>query len=317
MLIFTVRQPFFNLDESNPAEVDYEALVAEHFSEDSADDVQPEVDTDVEEEETEDVSEDVVEPDTDEEEQEVDEDEESEEDTLDEDTEIDMGEGRQPVKLSELKQGYLRQSDYTKKTQELAAQRKEFESEKEALKDTAEFDKYLSSNPYLKQKFIEMAQVWNGTDPFDIEEVMSDAGYAKYINHFMAENAKLKQELESLKGDYESLNFNQSMKQLESDLKAEYGDLVTDEYIESLTKRAKSENLSHDILRDIADGQLAKIQMQKAKEEVKQSETKTIQKLQEKRKKIPPQPKSKGQKPETLTKDVSEMTWEEIARSVL
>lgn len=45
--------------------------------------------------------------------------------TLDDSTEFTLPGIDQPVTLQELKDGYLRQSDYTKKTQEVAAQRKE------------------------------------------------------------------------------------------------------------------------------------------------------------------------------------------------
>lgn len=44
--------------------------------------------------------------------------------------------------LNEFRQGYLRQSDYTRKTQELAKKRKEYE-------DAIEMYEYLKENPYL------------------------------------------------------------------------------------------------------------------------------------------------------------------------
>lgn len=44
-------------------------------------------------------------------------------------TEVELAGFEQPVKLSEMRDGYLRQADYTRKTQALAAERKAFEEE--------------------------------------------------------------------------------------------------------------------------------------------------------------------------------------------
>ena len=62
--------------------------------------------------------------------------------------EID-GEKLTPQQIKEYKQGYLRQSDYTKKTQELASQRTQY---KEAL----ELYDYFKANPHLAEKLSEL-----------------------------------------------------------------------------------------------------------------------------------------------------------------
>ena len=50
--------------------------------------------------------------------------------------------------IREFKQGYLRQSDYTKKTQILA-------QERERLKEAVELYDYLQSNPEIAQRLVE------------------------------------------------------------------------------------------------------------------------------------------------------------------
>ena len=64
--------------------------------------------------------------------------------------EID-GERLTPQQIKEYKQGYLRQSDYTKKTQELASQRNQY---KEAL----DLYDYFKANPHLAEKLAELEE---------------------------------------------------------------------------------------------------------------------------------------------------------------
>jgi hypothetical protein len=83
--------------------------------------------------------------------------------------EID-GEKLTPQQIKEYRQGYLRQSDYTKKTQEIANLRKE---NNEAL----ELYNYFRANPHLAQKLAEMDDdgakdinnVYKHTDPKIVE----------------------------------------------------------------------------------------------------------------------------------------------------
>lgn len=57
---------------------------------------------------------------------------------------VDMGDGTQ-VPLKELTSGYLRQSDYTRKTQELAEQRKAFEADKQKyIEQSAQVGSYVN-----------------------------------------------------------------------------------------------------------------------------------------------------------------------------
>ena len=97
-------------------------------------------------------------------------------------TEVELGEGRQPVKLAELKLGYLRQSDYTKKTQALADERTTFESERTALEPVKKFDDFIKSNPYLFQEINKAIQTFNSTGVLPLEEVLADAQFGQYIN---------------------------------------------------------------------------------------------------------------------------------------
>lgn len=95
--------------------------------------------------------------------------------------EID-GEKLTPQQIKEYKQGYLRQADYTKKTQEVANQRKEH---KEAL----ELYEYFKANPHLAQKLSEMEDegakdiknVYKPQDPMVSE--LSRTVKAMEINH--------------------------------------------------------------------------------------------------------------------------------------
>ena len=59
------------------------------------------------------------------------------------------GETYTPEQLKEWRQGYLRQSDYTRKTQEIANMRKEHQ-------DALELYEYMQSNPELVQQLAEL-----------------------------------------------------------------------------------------------------------------------------------------------------------------
>lgn len=285
-------------------------------------DEQPEKDSETEAEEATDVEQDVVEPDSKSEEDESDEetDEESEEEqeetpAFDDDTEIELGEDKKPVKLAELKKGYLRQSDYTKKTQELSTQREEVEQAQEKLKPVQDWLERIETNPYVFQQIEKALTEYQNTGILPIEEVLQDAQYSKYINHLWAENTKLTKERDSLKGEFEGVKFNTDMDKLTADLVKDYGDAVTDEYIEDLKQQAKDNNYSIDVAKKIAKGDLAdqklKQEQEHSKKAKRETEAKTIQSIQEKRQKLPPQPKSKGQRPGKEPVRVEDMSWSE------
>lgn len=60
------------------------------------------------------------------------------------------------IDLEELKKGYLRQSDYTKKTQELAEQRRTIEETKAPVsEDDKAVDEYLKSKGYITKEDLE------------------------------------------------------------------------------------------------------------------------------------------------------------------
>ena len=119
-----------------------------------ADDVAEEAET-VEETETDEPEAEELEADEDgdtsdeaEEEAEADEDEEEDNgEDADPIFEIDTVNGKQEVTLSELTQGFMRQSDYTKKTMELAEQRKQFEGENQEVSQ-------------IKQQLSEALEYW-------------------------------------------------------------------------------------------------------------------------------------------------------------
>lgn len=94
-------------------------------------------------------------------------------------------EGIGTVPVEELKQGYLRQSDYTKKTQELAQQRKEFDIAKQY------FDA-LQANPEEAQRFAE-ANNLPFMSPKDLEYEQMKEQYEMML---------VKQEIELMKTKY-------------------------------------------------------------------------------------------------------------------
>lgn len=201
------------------------------------------------------------------------------------DTDIDLGEGRNPVKFAELKSGYLRQSDYTKKTQALSEERKAFESERAELEPVRGWLDHISSNPYLYQQINQAIQEWENTGVLPIEEVLQDAHYGKYINHLMAENTNLTQRLQELEGKTHEYEVSNQTKELISELKAEFGDLVSADYEQDLIQQAKETGYSKDVLKRMAKGDLADLKIkqlssesQKTKQKV---EAETIKKIQQ------------------------------------
>lgn len=121
------ERPEANEPEDNGA--DDEGLLAAAEGLDEQDESDGEEPDDAEDEASEEEAESEEEGDeTDENEETEDEDDEQQGATLDDDTDVDV-DGR-AVKLRELRDGYLRQSDYTRKTQALAEERKSFEGQK-------------------------------------------------------------------------------------------------------------------------------------------------------------------------------------------
>jgi hypothetical protein len=253
----------------------------------------------IEESETETVIEDnpeVTEDEVTDESEEVSEEAETEETPLfNDDTEIDLGEGRDPVKLAELKNGYLRQSDYTKKTQALADERKAFEGEQAEMEPVRDWLEYINSNPYLMQTVNQAIETWNNVGEIPPIEELLDTEAGPYINHLIAENSRLQNELDQTLGEYQTTRFNSEMNTLVTDLKAEYGELITPEYEQSLRQQAEEQGLSSDVLKRIAKGDLAELKLQQTQQDSKKVEAKTKQKIRET--KLPPQPKKVAQQP--------------------
>jgi hypothetical protein len=274
--------------QSAPESQDWSSYLSEQLSEVADDQLETES-------ETKEVSEDIEVTDDSEEIESDETTEEVEEAPLfNDDTEIDLGEGRNPVKLAELKNGYLRQSDYTKKTQALSDERKAFEGERAELEPVKGWLEYINTNPYLFQQINNAIQEWNQTGVLPLEEVINTES-GPYINHLMSENSRLQKELDRISGEYQTTKFDGDMKGLVNDLKAEYGDLIDSEYEQSLITQAKEQGLSMDVLKRIAKGDLAEKKLQQTQQESKKVEAKTKQKIRET--KLPPQPKKVGNQP--------------------
>lgn len=320
--MFKIFIPRFNLDgaasggDTSSSWMD----VAQSSITEQVNDGQPATDPDTEGLETAETTtdaEDVVEPGSDDQEQ----DDKPADITpaFDDETEVDLGEGRQAVKLAELKQGYLRQSDYTKKTQALATERQTFETERSTWEPAKQTDEFLKNNPWLASQINGFIQEFKSTGAISLDQAMEDVQYGQYINALVGDVTRLTREVETLRGENEGIKLTSEMTGLQTQLKAEYGELVTDDYIKSLQDRGKAERLSTATLREIADGHLTKQQMQANKQDVtkatKEAQAKTIQSIQEKRTALPPQPRSNGQRPAEQTKDISNMSWFDIAKS--
>lgn len=95
-------------------------------------------------------------------------------------------EGVGEVDFEELRKGYLRQSDYTKKTQEVSRKSKE-------VKDAVELFEHLKKNPELAQKLVEYNQAPRSIDPTHSEII-------KLQNQMY--DMKLEMEIESLQNKY-------------------------------------------------------------------------------------------------------------------
>lgn len=306
-----IKLPYFNVDDMGWMD----AIKAS--AEPTTDEGQPTAEPEVEalEEESEVEQEQDVETDVD---PEVEKEVTEEKPTLDDEAEIDLGEGRQPVKLAELKSGYLRQSDYTKKTQELATQRKEVETQLSEVEPLRGMKTFLDSNPWLANQINTFIQEFSQTGAISLDDALQDAQYGQYINSLLAHTQKLEKELSETKGKYGELEFGTSMDKVVSGLRAEYGDLLTEEYESQLRERAKSQSLSSDVVKEIAEGHLSKQKLQQQQSNSKKTkrdiESKTVQSLQETKTKLPT-PKSNGQRPSQVTKPVEEMSWIEAIRA--
>lgn len=307
--MFKVRQAFFNVDGMQES-------TGWDFSKIPVDDEQTLEDSDTEAEEVTQEDAETVEDNTDETDSETQ--EETQEPAFSDETEIELGDDRQPVKLAELKQGYLRQSDYTKKTQALSEERKTFESERAQWEPVKGMHDFLTSNPWLNQQIEQFVKEFTSTGSISLEDALADAQYGQYINSLLAQTNQLTKELESYKGKVGELEFTGTMRDLKGELKAEYGDLATDEYLQTIEQRAKDEKLPLNVLKEIAETQLSKKKLEQTQAEVKktrkQTEAETIKTLQEQRKSASPAPGRQGQRPNNEEVDTSK-DWGSFLRA--
>lgn len=315
--MFEVRQPFFNVDASDSG-WDFSAIPLSETANDEETDEVSEVETlKAEGNEEAETAEEKSDEAASEEETATDAEEKP---AFNDETEVDLGNGTQPVKFAELKQGYLRQSDYTKKTQLLADERKTFETERAEWEPVKGLNDFLGSNPWLAGEINRFVQEFTTTGAISIEDALADAQYGQYINSLLAQTNQLTKELESYKGKVGELEFSGTMRDLKGELKTEYGDLATDDYLSTIEKRAKDEKLPLNVLKEIAEAQLSKKKLEQVQAEgkkaSKKAEADTIKSLQEQRKTTPPGPGSKGQRPADEAPDTNQ-DWGGFLKSII
>jgi len=102
---------------------------------------------------------------------------------------VKVGGKEMEVDLEELKNGYMRQADYTRKTQELAEERKRLEEEKRELQEAREVWEFLKANPEIVERIITEAE---GGNP---ESEREDVRFDEYLEHI----ARLETEIEELR----------------------------------------------------------------------------------------------------------------------
>lgn len=209
----------------------------------------------------------------------------TEQPSLTDDLEIDLGEGRNPVKFSELKNGYLRQSDYTKKTQALSEERKQFEQQIQEYEPVKQWVDYIQSNPYLFKQIDQAINEWNNTGYLPLSEVLEESPQAaQYINELMRQVNDLEKQLNDVNGQYQETKFGTEMNSVLSELKNEFKELVTPEYEQSLMKQAKENGFTAEVVKRIAKGDLADMKLkqlsQNTQKQKAQIEAETIKKLQ-------------------------------------
>ncbi|MHA1586439.1 MAG: hypothetical protein ACTSUW_03780 [Candidatus Heimdallarchaeota archaeon] len=132
---------------------------------------------------------------------EEDEDQESEESEKnlddDEEVEIELGDKKEKVTLSELKKGYMRQSDYTRKTQELSKkdEQKVMDKSKEVIENK---DDYPEDDVKAAEYFIKIAK-----DKFGLltkDEYEAEKMKEKQINELDDSFKNLSSEVKKMKG---------------------------------------------------------------------------------------------------------------------
>lgn len=120
----------------------------------------------------------------------------SEEETLEPETvEIELDGKKYTVPL-DLKDSFLRQSDYTRKTQELAATRKELDDAKERVQQSGEAEVHAKAKVFAFQQAI---QVYQDVD-WDALEVQDPVNAQRHFRKYM----QLTQELEGAESEYQS-----------------------------------------------------------------------------------------------------------------
>lgn len=146
--------------------------------------------------------------------------------------------------IKEWKQGYLRQSDYTKKTQSIAAQKKE-------IQDAMDLYNYFKQNPQIARQVANGQPVNTVGTPF--EKINPITGELDEVKRELS-TIKLDTEISRLKGKYTDFN---EVEVLEKADELGINDL---EFVYKALKGDKVENLADTIRKQVEAELLQKIQ---------------------------------------------------------
>lgn len=131
------------------------------------------------------------------------------------DTEVDLGDGKK-ITFKELKSGYSRQDDYTRKTQELAEQRKALESDKGIL------DWLKDPEIPASDKIKALAEEWNV--PFEVAEKAVEGLEDGSIDPTTAKEFKtLRSEMQAMRKELAARDGASSEKEVSQELAQAWG----------------------------------------------------------------------------------------------
>jgi len=169
--------------------------------------------------------------------------------SFDDNAEIELEDGVKTT-LKELKGGYLRQSDYTKKTQELAEQRKELETFKGWLDNPnmSAFEKVKFIADQFGVSIAEAKAIKEGVEDNEFGDLDPTDPRDKKIIEAIQEARETKKELAAIKNNLGQRDVTSALREVESEtaqVKDKYKDIDPDELrdIISIAQANKGENL--------------------------------------------------------------------------
>jgi hypothetical protein len=126
-------------------------------------------------------------------------------------------EGVGEVDVDELKKGYLRQQDYTRKTQELAAERQRMESDKSATPIEERVSNLLADKlgrkPEVEDPYVRLSQIDPEQRPFDYMKAQNEV-----IRQQAEEQKALRKQTEELNKRFEGVTTKEELGKLSSEL---------------------------------------------------------------------------------------------------